>query len=584
MHYLFYSIVIIVAITTATGGFARTPKDSSGNERRAPLELSGVEGELEKNIRARFPAFKPKCSAKIETLSKYKKSLIGKVKKASRSMGYYHIDTDFSVQSNKNCWAVKLNVKAGEPVRVNKQDIIFSGEGKNNTIFTSLKKPYAIHDPLNHQLYKDYKSQLEKIAQENGYLTASFKEKEIFVKKKNKTAQIKLHYDTGQRYRFGKINVSQEILGDKYLQRYLILKKGELFTSRRLIEQQRLFQSSGYYAAINIKADYKEATNGQVPITISLTSKKRNHYRGKIGYGTNTGIRARVGMNRRWTSSSGKKLDISLGLSQYINDISVQWTIPKNNPLKNNTVTFLSYKNENINDIHSRSFKLGVIGTTLQEADWTRSLSLTHLSDRTKAKGQSEVTSELTLLGIEYATVRAKDRLFPKDGWRTKISAEGALDKLLSDASVLQLKVHAKNINTFNKARFITRFDFGTTLGESLDDLPKDLRFFSGGLNHVRGYNFESLGEVNSSGSIVGGNKLAELSFEVDYPIFKQWSIAGFVDAGNAFDDFEIDDIKVGVGAGLRWHSPLGPVRIDLASPMDDPSDVHIHLSIGTDL
>lgn len=560
------------------------PKLPSGDEALAKIEIGGVEGDLEKNIRARLPAFRPKCSADIESLYKYKKSLLRKINKASRSLGYYHVKSNFNAIKGKGCWVLSVTIEAGKPLRVIKQQIVISGEGRTNPIFTSIKKPYSINDPLNHAHYKDYKSQLETAAQENGYLAATFTKKEILVNLANNTAQITLHFNTGSRYHFGKVHVNQEILDDKYLNRYLLIKEDEFFTSLRLIEQQQLFQSSGYYSSVNINADYKQAINNRVPINIVLTSKKRNHFQGKFGYGTDTGIRTRFSMNRRWTGSAGKKLNVSLGLSQRINDLSIQWTIPKNNPLKNNTVTFLNLKDEDTDDLFSRSFKFGVIGTSLTDRGWVRSLSLTHLLDTTQIKGEEKVTSGLTLLGIQYAKTRAKDRLFPKHGWRMRLSAEGALDAILSDASLLQLKAHVKHVSSIGKARFIKRADMGITLGDRLDNLPKDLRFFSGGINHIRGYNYESLGEINSTGTTIGGRKLLELSLELDYPITEKWSIAGFVDAGNSFDNFNSSDIKVGVGAGVRWHSPIGPVRLDLASPSDNLSDVHIHLSIGPDL
>jgi len=575
---------MITAITHSSELLAVIPKLLSGNEAVAHIEIAGIDGDLEKNIRARLPAFRPRCDADIDPLYKYKKALLRKINKASRSLGYYQIKTNFNATKGSGCWILTVTIDAGKPLRVTKQQIIFTGEGKYAPVFTQIPKPYKINDPLNHTHYKNYKSKLEATAQENGYLAATFKEKEILVNLKNNTAQIKLHYDTGARYRFGKVQIDQSILDKKYLNRYLLIKEDEYFTSLRLIEQQQLFQSSGYYSAINIHADYKEAIGNKVPIKITLTSKKRNHYRGKIGYGTDTGVRTRFSMNRRWTGASGKKLNVSLGLSERINDVSIQWTIPKQNPTNNKTVTFLSLKDENTDDVHSRSFKFGVVGTTLEKNGWARSLSLTHLSDITKIKGESKDTSELTLLGIQYAKTRAKDRLFPKDGWRARFSAEGGLDKILSDSSVLQLKTHLKHVNSRGKLRLIKRLDLGLTVGDKLDNLPKDLRFFSGGINHIRGYSYESLGEVNSAGTTKGGRKLLELSLEVDYPITEKWGIAGFVDAGNAYDDFNDDNIKVGVGAGVRWHSPIGPVRLDLASPSDDLSDVHIHLSIGPDL
>jgi len=122
--------------------------------------------------------------------------------------------------------------------------------------------------------------------------------------------------------------------------------------------------------------------------------------------------------------------------------------------------------------------------------------------------------------------------------------------------------------------------------------LPKSLRFFAGGGNSVRGFDFESLGERNSSNRNRGGKQLIDLSLEYQHPINESWSAAVFVDSGNAFDDFDDIGLKVGVGFGARWKSPVGPVRIDIGFPLsinnnasdDDSRDPKLYLSVGSDL
>jgi len=124
-------------------------------------------------------------------------------------------------------------------------------------------------------------------------------------------------------------------------------------------------------------------------------------------------------------------------------------------------------------------------------------------------------------------------------------------------------------------------------LVDDFDNLPKRLRFFAGGGNSIRGYAFESLGtvkEINGEDKVIGGKQLLNLSLEYQHPITDEWSAAVFVDAGNAFDDWSNYDVKVGVGFGARYRSPIGPVRIDIGFPKDDLKDPHLYLSIGSDL
>ena len=156
---------------------------------------------------------------------------------------------------------------------------------------------------------------------------------------------------------------------------------------------------------------------------------------------------------------------------------------------------------------------------------------------------------------------------------------------MLSDQSLLQAKLQGKRLQTLsNNGKVIVQANLGTTLTDDLNEVPKSLRFFAGGANSVRGYGFESLGEKNADGEVIGGKHLLTSSVEYEHPLVDKWSAAAFVDAGNAFDDTSKLTMKVGAGFGVRWKSPLGPVRADLAVPKDDTSDVHFYFSLGPDL
>jgi translocation and assembly module TamA len=110
------------------------------------------------------------------------------------------------------------------------------------------------------------------------------------------------------------------------------------------------------------------------------------------------------------------------------------------------------------------------------------------------------------------------------------------------------------------------------------------VRFFAGGDSSVRGFDFESLGPVDAEGAVIGGSRLAVASIELERSIKPRWSLAVFVDSGNAFDQSGFD-AHTGAGLGARWRSPLGPVRIDVAWPVNDPAHgARLHVSLGPDL
>jgi len=110
------------------------------------------------------------------------------------------------------------------------------------------------------------------------------------------------------------------------------------------------------------------------------------------------------------------------------------------------------------------------------------------------------------------------------------------------------------------------------------------LRFFAGGDQSVRGYDYQSLSPENSQGDKIGGQYLFAASVEYQYSFAERWRLAGFYDQGNTFNSLSTPSLKSAVGVGVRWVSPVGPLRLDLAHPLDGEGGVRLHFSMGPEL
>mgnify|MGYP006147624151 CR=1 FL=1 len=157
----------------------------------------------------------------------------------------------------------------------------------------------------------------------------------------------------------------------------------------------------------------------------------------------------------------------------------------------------------------------------------------------------------------------------------------------------LQLRAEAGLVRSFGRRhRVLLRAEAGTTVSQDFADFPPSLRFYAGGDRSVRGYGYKEIGQYleDASGNryVFGGKHLVVASVEFERMFTREWGGAVFVDAGDAFDDFESDafEMQLGVGVGVRWRSPVGPVRLDLAHGLgDDAQDsIRLHLTIGPDL
>ncbi len=567
----------------------------------ASIEVIGVDEELAKNIELHMPVTVPECNADRGEVKQFFTTVKKRLRKASRALGYYDTEFRSGGKIEKGCWKLRLQVNQGKPTKIISQKISIVGGGAKLPIFKKIlsEKPYEKGDVLNHKLYTDYKARMTDAAQALGFFDAEFETRSIRVDALAHKATLDLKFNTGTRYRYGVVTVEQDVLDDTVIDNYLLLKAGRPFSAEGLLEQQQLLQRSGYFNVINITVKHEEASNGRVPITIKLTRKKRNAYKLKLGYGSETGLRVAVEMNRRWTGSHGKALKAITRVSKNDQVISLLLLNPQKKPEDDTLVYNIDFKRETKPDSVSKNINVGGKFNRKRDSGWVQTASLGLLLDITTPTGEDDQFSKYVLFGVGLEKTKADNLLFPLDGWRIKYSLNLASNALLSDQDILQAKLSAKRITQVGEGRFLGRFEVGSTLVNNYDELPQGLRYYSGGQNSVRGYKFSSLGDKVDrlvDGEIksvnIGGRNLLNLSFEYQYPINKEWSIAAFSDIGNAFDDWADYELKVGVGFGARWKSPIGPVRIDLGFPTDSPEDnpednykkPRLYLGIGSDL
>jgi translocation and assembly module TamA len=156
---------------------------------------------------------------------------------------------------------------------------------------------------------------------------------------------------------------------------------------------------------------------------------------------------------------------------------------------------------------------------------------------------------------------------------------------LLSDITFGQVTLRGKYIRSIGeKSRIITRAAIGATEVSDFEQFPSSLRFFAGGDSSIRGYDYQSLGPEGDDGEVEGGRYLAVGSIEYENMFLGDWGGAVFTDFGNAYNSFS-DPIEYSVGIGVRWRSPVGLIRVDVAKGLSDTDEgIALHIVIGPDL
>ena len=549
------------------------------------LEITGASKTLEANIRAYLDLSNEPCDAAEWRLRAVARDLDARIQDAGRALGYYHLTSQKTFSRPENCWHLALAVTPGEPVRLSAVSIALEGEGQDSRLLNSIADDSGLDkgDRLNHGHYDRFKRRLLLAANTQGYFDANYRESEVLVSVEKNTARVNLLLDTGVRYRLGAINVTHDILSDNLIDRYITLETGQEYRAEDLQQLKSELRASRYFAGVSITPDLDNTENREVPIDIELVGGPKHSYSAGIGYATDTGPRVLLGYENRYLNRRGHKFDADVNASESITTYQVSYSIPMERPAYDVLQLFTGFEQEELNDWESNRLATGISYSTWQTSQWLNTYSLSAEREDYifgEAPGQR---SELLIPMYSASVTRGPQTGYPLSGWSLLVRLKGTDESFGSSTDFLQGYGRVKYIHKLGPGRLLLRAEGGITEVDDFDKLPISLRFFAGGDASVRGYGYKTLGPVNADDIVVGGSRLLTGSVEYDYKVLDDWAVAAFWDEGSAFNKGYVDRYR-GVGMGLRWISPVGPVRVDVARALDGDKGWRVHLSVGPDL
>lgn len=551
------------------------------------VRVEGIDGALYDNVMQNLTLAAEREHPLLEPhrLQRLHQRAAEEIRLALRPFGYYRAEVTAELSERDGVWLARYQVAPGPPVRVRELSLQVAGEAAADPAFQAWHAAFPLHEGgvLQHALYERAKRDLLQLARDRGYFEAQLVRQALEVRLADDSARVVLHLVSGPRYDFGPVSFDAVALNDELLRRYLTFRPGQPFEAERLFELQRALADSDYFEFIEVRAGPETAVAGRVPVEVRLRLKPPTRYTFGLGYGTDTGPRLSLGLERRRVNSAGHRFTAEATVSQIQTDVRGVYRIPLQ---RNPNTDFLSFsggwEEEVLDTSHRETLTVGT-GLTMQLGRWQRTYALTLQNERYSVADQQDTTT-LVLPSLNLLRVEADDRLFPREGWRLGAELRGASETLGSDASLLQGILRAKAVLPLAGGRFITRADLGASQTPDFERIPASLRFFAGGDNSIRGYAYKSLGPVNADGEVVGGRHLLVLSGEYEYYFGPIFGAALFYDAGNAFDDGDYE-LKRGAGAGLRWRLPFGALRLDVATPLNEGgTDWRLHLTVGPDL
>ena len=550
------------------------------------IKLEGLNREQRRNVLA-FLTIEQQRKADDLTerrIRRYHNRAIQEIETALQPYGYYQPVIESSLEQDGDKWVAHYVIEPGPPVIISEIDLRFEGAGKDDPDVTGVEKslPVKVGEQLVHADYELAKTRFRAAALNNGYRDARYLRSEVRVYREKNQAGIFLHLDTGNQAFFGPVRFEGGDMDEELLRRYIPFKTGDVWSAAELLVLQRGLVESGYFSFVNIVPQPALDDGNQVPIDVILTANKLQKYTVGLGFSTNFGLQGSLGWLHRRINHYGHRLSAETNVSSVRQDISTTYAIPLSNPRTDVLEITGSFRREDTTDVKSKISELRV-SRNFSRGDWREVLSLGYKHE-VDDLADSDGISNLLIPKAAWTLVRADNRLIATDGYRVELETSGSAEALLSDTTFLQGIMRGRLVRAFGKqGRLVMRADAGATATGNFDSMPASNRFFTGGDNSVRGYEYKSIAPENEDGDLIGGKYLLVGSVEYDYNVYGKWYLAAFYDVGSAFSDSPIN-ASSGAGVGIRWASPVGMVRVDVASALSkDGNPWRLHITFGPD-
>ena len=484
-----------------------------------------------------------------------------------------------------------VSVTPDAPVLIADTRVNLTGEAAQDPDFLKHLETLPLKGTrLNHGDYERFKAGLSALAAQKGYFDAEFAASELGVALNRREAFWRFDFASGRRYRFGDVGFEGSQIDEAYLENILPFEENAPFDAEKLALLSRRLSDTGWFETFLVVPDFEAAhadPEGRLPIDATLTPRKANSIETGVGYATDVGPRLRVTWKKPWINRYGHSLSLTTEVSKEEPTLDTSYRIPvKGNPLEEYWILQGGYKHTDLNDTRADTASFTLSRWWEFESGWQRSVRVRTSYDKF-TQGDEHHSTLLVYPGVSFSRIRSRGGAMPYWADSQRYSVDFSSEDLGSDATFCILQMQQSWIRTVaERHRFIFRAQAGYIETDNFSLVPPDLRFFAGGDRSIRGYKYKSVSPKNPDGTLSGASVLLTGSVEYQLNLTGKWWGALFYDAGEAVEDIKKSNVKEGAGLGVRWLSPVGPVKLDLAFPLNDKSadDFQILIGLGAEL
>nr|WP_246831152.1 autotransporter assembly complex family protein [Pandoraea sp. SD6-2] len=385
------------------------------------------------------------------------------------------------------------------------------------------------------------------------------------------TASLAATYESGPPFTLGPLIISgTRRYPEQIIRNVNPLSEGEPFDADRLQELQRQIQATPYFSnvIISVTEDPEKAANA--PIEVNVREFPEHRVQSGVGYTTDTGasVNGRYSyynlFGRAWTFDSQARLE------QYRQGGYAEIGMPPDTTGYTNSLRG-SFERTYLNGLDQRSSQIGVKRARSRERyDWAYTLDLYRADER--PDGGQRFLNKALVPAFAWNRRDVDDLIFPRKGNIINTQIGLAAKPLLTDQSFARLYGRIRQYFPVGQRDLvIARLELGAVLTNgNTNRIPSPLLFFAGGTSSIRGYTYQSIGR-QQNGTTFPTKYLGTASLEYQRWVTRDWGGAVFWDVGTATDDYRHPTpLYHGVGFGVRWRSPVGPVNLDLGYGVRD--------------
>ncbi len=540
---------------------------------------------------SRLEQLADKTPASLAALRRRAEEDVEGFKKVLRSEGYYANEVAFKIDDKQSPVAVTFNITPGPLFRITKFEIGFTERADNPPVPTLDDLGIEIGMPARSEPVVSAQAQAVVELTNRGYPDARVEKQDAVVDFGTDAMEVTITLDPGPRLYMGELNLEGlKTVEVDYVRRLAAWEPGKLYDVRVLDDLRRRYLRTGLFNTVRLKPRKEAPTDSTVPITLIFEEREHRSIGLGASFSTSEGFGTQYYWENRNMFGSGEKLRADLTIAEIRRELKVTYVKPNFIKLDHNLNASFDLKQENTEayDEDSATAFVGIDRRWRKKWVVGAGVSLEYAVIDDSGVEESYALAGLPLTARYDST---DDLLDPTKGRR--FSAELVPYLGLNDVSpdFLRLELDGSTYySVIDNERLIlaARAKMGMMAGDSASAIPAPKRFYAGGGGSVRGYQYQTVGPLDANNDPIGGRSLLEVGFEARVKITDSIGIVPFIEGGNVYESMAPDfsgEFLWGAGLGFRYYTAIGPIRLDVAVPLNKRPNVddsyQIYISIG---